>query len=488
MNTSLTPAAVTEIFAQLHDANNAFARIYPGDAPARQPVHTVYGGAQLFRADAAPRLGAVALRTLQEYAPNFAVLAKALGVRGAEKLPEMAAQFAELQKKLAADAVAVRRENEAVWLAHAVYQRVLEKLQREPVEDLRIDFEDGYGNRLDAEEDGHAVAAAEEVARGMREGTLPPFIGIRIKPFTEELKVRSARTLDVFVTTLAARTGGKLPDHFVVTLPKVTMPEQVSALVQLFERLEPKTGPAAGALKLEIMVETTQAIINHHGHCSLPSFVAAANGRCVSAHFGVYDYTAASNITAPYQSMDHASCDFARHMMSVALAGTGIWLSDGATNVMPIGPHRAPAQGPPLTEEQKRANRDAVHEAWRLGYRHIEHSLRHGFYQGWDLHPSQLPVRYAAVYNFFLEGLEAASHRLRSFIEKAAQATLLGAVFDDAATGQGLLNFFLRGINCGAITEEEALVTGLTLAEIRGKSFVKILEARRGRGESKTAD
>ncbi|MGH7492643.1 MAG: DUF6986 family protein [bacterium] len=480
MKISLAPETTAPVLAQLHEANDTFAGIYPGESAARQPVHTVYGGAQLFKADAAPKLGAVALRTLQEYAPNFVVLAKALGLRGAEQLPETEAEILALQKKLTNDPEMVRRDHETAWLAHTVYTRVLEKLQREPVEDLRIDFEDGYGNRVDREEDGHAAAAAEEIARGMHEGILPPFIGIRIKPLTEELKARSIRTLDIFVTTLVGRTGGKLPAHFVVTLPKVTMPQHVAALVQLFESLEAGTGLAAGALKLEIMVETTQAIINHHGYCSLPAFVAAANGRCVSAHFGVYDYTAASNITAPYQSMDHASCDFARHMMTVALAGTGLWLSDGATNVMPIGPHRAPAQGPALSAEQKRENQRAVHDAWRLGYRHVEHSLRHGFYQGWDLHPSQLPVRYAAVYNFFLEGLEAVSQRLKTFVQKAAQATLLGAVFDDAATGQGLLNFFLRGINCGAITEQEALATGLTLEEIRGKSFVKILQARRG--------
>jgi len=55
---------------------------------------------------------------------------------------------------------------------------------------------------------------------------------------------------------------------------------------------------------------------------------------------------------------------------------------------------------------------------------------------------------------------------------------MLGTIFDDAATGQGLLNFFLRGVNCGALTEGEALATGLTLEELRGRSFVKILKAR----------
>lgn len=477
MKTSLTPESLPAIFGELQQANEAFTKHYPGESGVRQPVHTVYGGAQLFKADAAPKLGAVALRTLQEYAPDFASFAKILGLTGAEKLPESQTEIESLQQQLQQAPQAVRQTNAPAWLAYTVYARVLEKLKREAVEDLRIDFEDGYGNRPNAEEDGHAVAAAEEMAAGMRASSLPPFIGIRIKPLTEELRNRGLRTLDLFITTLLSKTGGRLPDNFVVTLPKITVAEQVSALVRALQWLEAANGLPAGALKLEIMVETTQAMINSRGVCSLPAFVAVAEGRCLAAHFGVYDYTAACNITALYQSMDHASCDFARHMMTVALGGTGIWLSDGATNVMPVGPHRA-AAGSTLTEAQQRENQAAVHAAWRLGYRHIEHSLKHGFYQGWDLHPSQIPIRYAAVYNFFLEGLAAASARLKTFVEKAAQATLLGAVFDDAATGQGLLNFFLRGLNCGAITEEEALATGLTLEEIRGKSFVKILKAR----------
>ena len=152
--------------------------------------------------------------------------------------------------------------------------------------------------------------------------------------------------------------------------------------------------------------------------------------------------------------MLHPACDFAKHVMQVALADTGIDLSDGATNVLPIGPHRG-AGGQSLTEQQREENTRVVHGAWRLHMSHIRHSLVTGFYQGWDLHPAQLPTRYAAVYAFFLEGLEAASRRLRNFVDKAAQATLVGDVFDDAATGQGLLNYFLRAMNCGAVKEDE---------------------------------
>jgi hypothetical protein len=178
--------------------------------------------------------------------------------------------------------------------------------------------------------------------------------------------------------------------------------------------------------------------------------------------------------------MVHPACDFAKHVMQVSLAGTSVTLSDGATNVMPVAPHRKQGESP-LTPEQEAENRGAIHRVWRLHYEHVRHSLRQGFYQGWDLHPGQLPTRYAAVFAFFLEGLEASSARLRNFVERAAQATLQGEVFDDAATGQGLLNYFLRALNCGAIGLGDIEATGLTVAEIQTRSFARILKGRRNR-------
>jgi len=477
MNVTLTSEMLEDVLTHLREANVAFAAKYPGDSGDRQPVHTVYGGAQIFKADTARKLGDVALKSMQEYAPNFFAFARALQLTGAESLPKSSQQQAALLKRLRSNPESVKRSLPHAWLAHTIYHRVIEKLKREPVEDFRIDFEDGYGNRPDEEEDAHAEFTAREMARGLAEGSLPPFIGIRIKPLTEELKTRGIRTLDLFLTTLVNATGGKLPPNFVITIPKVTIPYHVSAAADVCRVLESRLGLAFGTLKLELMIETPQAIFNHRGESHLPLLVAAGEGRVRGAHFGVYDYTALCEITAAHQTMRHPACDFARHMMKVALAQTGVMLSDGATNIMPVGPHRA-AEGK-LSKKQLAENTAAVHRAWKIAFDDTMHSLRHGFYQGWDLHPAQLPVRYAAVYAFFLEGLELASLRLKTFVEKAAQATLIGDVFDDAATGQGLLNYFLRGMNCGAITEEEALSTGLTLDELRSRSFVKILKGRR---------
>ncbi|HYX28576.1 MAG TPA: hypothetical protein VE863_08415 [Pyrinomonadaceae bacterium] len=478
MKISLSEDSLRSASERLAASNQNFMARYPGETGSRQPVHTVYGGAHLFRADSAQRLGQVAERSLAENAPDFVVFARAIGLPFSNELPDVLEYATGLKHRLENEPAAVREENKAAWLAHTIYTRVQEKLRREPVEDFRIDFEDGYGNRPDSEEDGHVESAALEVVKGMNTGTLPPFIGIRIKPFNEELRTRSIRTLDIFVSTLLARSSGQLPQNFVVTLPKITTTEQISALADIFDQLEKRTGLDKGSLKMEMMIETTQSIINHEGRINLPLLLDAARGRCTAAHFGTYDYTASCSITAAHQHMMHPSCDFAKHLMQVSFASTGLWLSDGATNIMPVGPHRA-SDSSSLTSEQIEENRAVVHRAWKLHYDHIQHSLIGGFYQGWDLHPAQLPTRYAAVYAFFLESLDAASERLRNFVEKAAKATLVGDVFDDAATGQGLLNYFLRAINCGAVTEAEATkLTSLTHDEFVSASFVKILQNR----------
>jgi citrate lyase beta subunit len=446
-DTSIPNLTAAAIFDALARANAGVARRFSGEPEARQPVHTVYGGAHLFSRDTAQKLGAAALRTLGEHAPDAPALARAL-----ELPPELAAR---------------------------IHPRVVDKLTREPVEDFRIDFEDGFGSRPDDEEDRWAREAAKEVAAGMAARTLPPAIGIRIKSLSDELKRRSLRTFDVFLTRLLERSGGRLPKNFVVTLPKITAPEQVAAMAWACDALERSNRLGSGSLRFELMIETTQSVFAADGTVALPRLIAEGQGRIVAAHFGTYDYTAACGITATHQHMRHPVCDFAKHVMQVALAGTGIRLSDGATNVMPVGPHRT-AEGHPLTAAERDDNTRVVHRAWRLHAEHVRHSLTTGFYQGWDLHPAQLPSRYATVHAFFLEGLDAASERLRNFVHKAAQATLAGDVFDDAATGQGLLNYFLRAMNCGAMTEAEALeMSSLTAGELRGRSFVKILANRR---------
>src|SRR6266700_4943500 len=306
MKTSLSRDLVRDLMAPLLQANNDFAARFPGETGRRQPVHTVYGGAHLFKADSASRLGALALRSLAQFGPDFLAFAKAVGLAGADELPDSSSLGAsDLKAALCSDPDAVKKVDQPAWLAHTIYHRVNEKVGREPVEDFRLDYEDGYGNRPDAEEDGHAASGATEVAAGMANETLPPFIGVRIKPFTEELRQRSVRTLDIFVSTLLEKTSGKLPDNFVITLPKITIPEKCSLPADLFDSLEKQNGLAGGSLKMEMMIETTQSVINDHGVVNLPMLLSAARGRCVAAHFGTYDYTASCSITAAHQHMMH---------------------------------------------------------------------------------------------------------------------------------------------------------------------------------------
>jgi len=350
----------------------------------RQPVHTVYGGAHLFTPGVCAKLGKLALRSLDENSPFPGV-------------------------------------------DDGVIERVRIKLQTEPVEDYRIDFEDGYGNRSDDEEDRHAEAAAKAVAEAMRDSLLPPFIGIRIKPFNEEHRTRSARTLELFLTTLLERTGGKVPDHLVVTLPKIEGPHEPAMLAAAFDMLESKHYLRGGPLKFEFLVETPQALL------ALPQILEAAQGRATGAHFGAYDYLASIDIAASVQSLLHPSCDFARNMMKAALAHRGIFLADGVTNILPIG------------------SREGVQRGWQVHARNVRHALESGFYQGWDVHPAQLVSRYATVFAFFREGWEDAALRVRNFEARSAQATLTGSTFDDLASIRGLVAYMDRAMSCGAI-------------------------------------
>jgi len=259
----------------------------------------------------------------------------------------------------------------------------------------------------------------------------------------EPLTARALRTLQIYLQGLAT-----LPERFVVTLPKITTPEQVRALLDAL--------PSEASI--ELMVETPQAVLN------LPQLVEAAAGRAVAAHFGPYDYMSSLGITAAHQKLTHPACDFARSIIQLRLAGSGLGLSDGPTTTLPIAPHR----GDKLTPDQRAENSAVIRRAWKLHYDRVRRALEHGYYQGWDLHPAQLVTRYAAVYAFFHEDLRAVSARLRNFVGQAAHATRIGDVFDDAATAQGLLNHFLRALRCGAIVEADVpALTGLSPEQLR---------------------
>jgi citrate lyase beta subunit len=448
---SLTSGQIDQVVADLlrggdKRTKDAAAESSLPEAPA--PVHVVYGGAHLYRADSPVKLAKIARAAMDTWGNDDGAFATLMGLRSGKDgtLP------AELAR------------------------RVREKLAGDAVEKTCIDFEDGYGLRRDDEEDADAVRAAGELARAPR--TPRPIIGIRIKAFDLPTARRAARTLDLFLTTLL-RERGELPSGFTVTLPKVTRGAEVTALAELLTTLEEGLGVPTGLIGIELMVETPRALVDADGRIALPALVAAAQGRCVAAHLGAYDLTASLGVTAGAQRLDHPACELARLLMQMALAGTGVTVVDGATTVLPIAMHRETA-GVPLTDAQRAINAGDVTSAWALHAAAVTRALELGIHQGWDLHPAQLPARYGAVYAFFLAERTAMAARLRAFVAKATQATRSGQVFDDAATGQGLLNFFVRGVACGALGDDDVRATGLSLDELRARSFTRIVAARSG--------
>ncbi|MFJ9392169.1 DUF6986 family protein [Nocardioides sp. NPDC101246] len=384
----------------LADADAALTASYPGDRGVRQPVHTVYVPGDRYDEKTVAQWSAEAGQVLAEHAASMTDL----------------------------DA--------------GVLDRVRAKLAAEPIEDLRIDFEDGYGNRPDADEDAAVVAAAEALSATVRDGSAPPFHGIRIKSFEAPTRHRGLRTLDLFLGELA-RAGG-LGDGFVITLPKVTSVEQVTAMVTALSALEVAHGIEAGSLRFEIQVETPQAILGSDGTALIARMIAAGSGRVTGLHYGTYDYSASLGVAAAYQSMEHPVADHAKDVMQVAAAGTGVFVSDGSTNVLPVG------------------DPDAVLAAWRLHSRLVSRSLARGIYQGWDLHPAQLPSRYLATYAFFRDGLEVASARLRAYVHGGDSSYL-----DEPATAAALAAFVLRGVECGAVAAGEVeSLAGIDLAKL----------------------
>jgi citrate lyase beta subunit len=411
MQTSLAAGATDDLVALVEAAIDAHdARRRRGAWSGRQPVHTVYVPADRVDGGTVAAWGREAVRLLDVHAPGPADLADAVGIdRG---------------------------------LAGPVRERVAAKLASEPVEDLRIDFEDGYGVREDADEDADAVRDAAVAAAP----DAPAFIGLRVKSFADGHHRRAIRTLDGFVTGMLETTGGRLPAGFVVTLPKIIAVAHVEAFAGVLGRLEEALGLPERRLVFELQVETVESIIGHAGRVTLPSLVDAAGGRLVGAHFGVYDYTAACGLPADQQRLDHPACDFARHIMQVPLAGTGIRLSDGSTN-------RAPTDD----------SREAVHAVWARHAGLVRRSLAHGFHQGWDMHPSHLVSRFAAVHAFHLAHLDDTVARLAAWSAARDGRAADGhgdsgardddpgrGVVDEPATIRALLASLRRAVDCGA--------------------------------------
>ncbi|MBX7451041.1 aldolase [Mycolicibacterium sp. 3033] len=400
MTRGLADAVLADVDRRLAAADARLAARYPGDDGRRQPVHTVYVPGNRYSATLPADWGSAARHAAAD-AHGLDAVAVLVGVSG--------------ESHCEPDVLAALVDN---------------KLSAEPIEDLRIDFEDGYGTVDDATEDADVVRAVAALRSALDAGTSTPFVGTRFKCLEAGTRTRGLRTLDLFVSGLV--DTGVLPDGLTLTLPKVTSVEQVEAMAAVAGALEAAHGLPDGRIRFEVQVETPQAILGADGRAPVAQFIHAGAGRVSALHYGTYDYSASLGIAAAYQSMEHPAADHAKNVMQTAVAGTGVHLSDGSTNVLPVG------------------DPDNVAMAWKLHARLVRRHLERGIYQGWDLHPAQLVTRYLATYAFYRGAFAPAATRLRNYVHQ-----LDSTVMDEPATARALANVIHRGSACGALTADE---------------------------------
>lgn len=407
---TLRPEFLNQVEKDLAAVDHALATRYAGDRTGRQPVHTCYVPADKFTSTMSADYGNAALQAITDFIPDPQAFTSNLGIE----------------------------DHDVVW------EKLITKLNTEPVEDVRVDFEDGYGIRASEEEDEHVAQAIPH----MSESDVP-FIGMRIKCFEPLTRARGLRTLDSIVTGLS----GNLPENFIITLPKVTYAEQVTVMAKACTELEMALGLPDHRLGFEVQVETAQAILGPDGAATVAKMIDAGDGRVTAFHYGTYDYSASVGVSAAYQAMDHPAADYAKLVMQVAAAGTGVRLSDGSTNILPVG------------------TKDEVLSAWQLHYSLVRRHLTRAYYQGWDLHPHQLVTRHLATIVFYREGFTAGVNRLINYLGRAETG-----VADEPATAIALARYVIRGIEAGAVSAEELkTASGLSVEDLN-----KLL-ANRGR-------
>ncbi|WP_446665695.1 DUF6986 family protein [Flexivirga sp. B27] len=392
-------ALTDRLDSALADADAALATRYPGQPTGRFPVHTVYLPADRCSAADVQAFATTARELLAAYAPHPADLARATG----EPVDEVA----------------------------AVYDRLTDKLERDPIEDLRADFEDGYGVRADDTEDAHLT----DVLAGFRElaaqDRLPTWHGVRFKSFEAPTRARGVHTLVDYLRGMSQ--AGLLDGGNVLTLPKVTSVDQVVAMNTACEALEQELQLPSDSVTFEIQVETPQAILAADGSVAVARMVHAAPGRVSALVYGTFDYSAGVGIAAAYQALDHPAADHAKAVMQVAAAQTGTRICDGSTNVVAFG------------------DEASAHATWRLHTGLVTRSLVRGIYQGWDMHPGHLISRYLANFLFFRRALPGAASRLAAYVQQTSGSD----VMDEPATAKMLADALLRGVHCGAVGAEE---------------------------------
>ena len=407
--TRLSDPARARIDAVLSAVDVELDRAYPGDRAEKQPAHTVY-------------------------------------VSAADVDADTPSDWGQRASAIADEAVAVVADLDRTGVASLVQAR----LRSQPIEDLRIDLEDGYGWRPDVVEDREARAAGRTIATwSARPEQAPSAFGVRCKGLGATERARGLRSLE-----LVLDAAGGVPDGFVFTVPKLRAAAQVDAVVMICEELERAHGVPEGALRFELQIESPQAVLGADGRATVAEAIHRGGPRLTGLHYGTYDYSAACGIVSSQQSLEHPVADHAKSVMLVAAAQTGVWVSDGSTQVSPVG------------------SAEVVEAALRRHHRLVTRSLERGFYQGWDMHPGHLVTRWLAVYGFFRSAMSPAVTRLQSYFDRQSSEFV-----DEPATAQSLALVVLRGLSVGAFAEADVLAVGprcsaAALGELRASGGV----------------
>ncbi|MYR05410.1 aldolase [Gordonia sp. SID5947] len=373
----------------LRPVDEDLASWFPGDRLVAQPVHTVYLGAADVVVDTPASWG------------------------------ERAGEIAEGTRDIVVDLAG----GDTV-----VADLARKRLQDNPIEDLRIDLEDGYGWRPDSVEDADARRAGEILAAWTQmRPHAPRSAGVRAKGLGDRERDRGLRTLE-----LVLDGAGGIPDGFVFTIPKLRDVRQVDAVNLLCEGFERAHGLGEGQLRFELQIEIPQAVLGPDGRATLAEAIHRGRPRLTGLHYGTYDYSAACGIVSAQQSLAHPVADHAKAVMQAAAAQTGVWISDGSTQVVPVG------------------TPDQIRSALRRHHALVLRSLERGFYQGWDMHPGHLVTRWAAVIGFFRSAMPTAARRLGAYLGRRS-----GDVIDEPATALSLASVLHRGVAAGAFTADE---------------------------------
>jgi citrate lyase beta subunit len=410
-----------------------------------QPLHTLYGGAHLFKQDTIQKLSEVIRRYTRTYL----------------KSPESIQILLHL-------ALPAEEETISRPLIEELFTLISRKIEGSAIEDYRIDFEDGYGYHTDAEEDATAVSAAREAAAAFLQGTLPPFVGFRVKSFSGHSRKRALNTLDIFLSEFLEASGGKLPSDFAITLPKIESLEEIESFNETIAEIEYRAGLKKESLQTELMIEEPGLLIAKTGASLLPQILSIAGSRCAGLHIGIYDYLSALQVPASFQSYMHPLVIDLRTKLLIASHASPIHIVDGVTNILPVEIHR----GKELTADAFDENMGAVYAGWSAHIRHVTHSLEFGIYQGWDIHPAQVIARYIAVYKHLLMAKQETLDRMKRFMTIATKPNQSGGIFDDAATVRGLLVSLRRMNALGIVSDEEILSAGLTKEQLQSNKIL----------------